>query len=495
MKSHVAGPNRPHGRTFARRRFLGVMAGALPMLTAAGSQPGSGKRPNVLVLLTDDQRFNTLHALNNPEIQTPNMDRLLRRGTAFTQAHIMGGTVAAVCAPSRAMLLTGRTLFRVPPSIVTPERVSPEERGQCPFATFPEVFRRAGYTTFGTGKWHNHPRLYAKAFSAGGAIFFGGMCDHDKVPIHVFRPDGDYTSSKAQAGKAFSSQLFSDEAIQFLRHHEGKQPFLMYVSYTAPHDPRMAPREYADKYPPQKISVPPNFLPGHPFDNGELRVRDEELLPFPRTPEAVQGEIAAYYAMIAHLDAHIGRVLDALEESGHAHDTIVVLAGDNGLAVGQHGLLGKQNLYEHSVRVPLVFAGPGIPKGKRRDALCYLSDIFPTLCDLAGLPQPDSVEGKSLAPVLHDRHIEVRDSVFFAYRDVQRGVRQGRWKLIRYNVEGTETIQLFDLHSDPWETNNLASSPEHAERVSALTTLLARWMRELDDPCDLAKPDWGRGHA
>lgn len=495
MTVHAAAPSHLNAPPISRRRFLSVAVSAFPLLGAVSRGPGAGKRPNILLLLTDDQRFNTLHALNNTEVRTPNMDRLLRRGTAFTHAHIMGGTTAAVCAPSRAMLLTGRTLFRVPASIVTPERVPPEDRGECPFETFPEVFRQAGYTTFGTGKWHNHPKLFAKAFTAGGAVFFGGMCDHDKVPIHDFRPDGDYAATKTHAGKGFSSELFSNEAIRFLHGRDAAEPFLMYVSYTAPHDPRMAPREYADLYPPEKVRVPPNFLPEHPFDNGELRVRDEKLLPFPRTPEAVQGEVAAYYAMITHLDAQIGRVLDALEETGHADNTIVVLAGDNGLAVGQHGLLGKQNLYEHSVRVPLVLAGPGIPKNRRRDALCYLSDLFPTLCDLTGLPVPDSVEGKSLAPVLNHRDAEVRDSVFYAYRAIQRGVRQGRWKLIRYSVGGVETIQLFDLRSDPWEMDNLAPSPEHADRVSALTALLAQWMRDLGDPCDLAKPDWGRGNA
>jgi len=459
------------------------------MNTAA--QPSQGrKRPNILFLFTDDQRFDTLQALGNPEIVTPNMDRLARNGTVFTQAHIMGGTSPAVCAPSRAMLLTGRTLFHIPPSFAVPWSVGKSDRGQCPYVTFPERFREAGYTTFATGKWHNDPPVFARGFSHGAKIFFGGMSDHLKVPVNDFDPGGKYPKNEQYIGKKFSSDLFSDAAIEFLEGYQDDAPFLMYVSYTAPHDPRMAPKKYADLYPPDTISAPKNFMAKHPFDNGEMTIRDEQLAPWPRTPAIVQREIAGYYAMITHLDDQIGRVLGALEASGRADNTIVVFAGDNGLAVGQHGLLGKQNLYEHSVRVPLILSGVGIPKGKQSDALCYLLDVFPTLCDLAGVSVPDTVEGKSLAPVLASDTAQVRDSIFCAYRTFQRMVSDGRWKLILYNVKGKRTTQLFDLKNDPWELSNLADDPTHAGRVAELTRLLKEWMAKTDDVCDLDKPNW-----
>jgi arylsulfatase A-like enzyme len=253
----------------------------------------------------------------------------------------------------------------------------------------------------------------------------------------------------------------------------------------------MAPAPYAAMYSPARIRLPGNFLPQHPFDNGELKGRDEQLAPWPRTPRVVREHIAAYYAMITHLDAQIGRVLEALEASPYARNTIVVFAADNGLAVGQHGLLGKQNLYDHSVRVPLVIGGPGLPQGRRADTLCYLLDVHPTLCDLTGVPVPATVEGHSLLPALRNPQARVRDSLFLAYRHFQRGVRTDRWKLIKYNVAGKQTTQLFDLERDPWETANLADDPAQAARVRELTVLLRDWMKRTEDPLDIDRPGWG----
>ena len=193
--------------------------------------------------------------------------------------------------------------------------------------------------------------------------------------------------------------------------------------------------------------------------------------------------------MITHLDLEIGRVLDELDASGLAENTIIVFAGDNGLAVGQHGLMGKQNCYEHSVRVPLIFAGPGLPAGARRDAYAYLFDIYPTLCELCGLPVPESVEGRSLAGALQDEGEAVRETIFAAYCGLHRMVKDRQYKLIEYVVDGQHTqTQLFDLQADPWEMTNLADSPERAEIVAALRAELIRCRDEWDDP---ATP-WGK---
>ena len=469
-----------------RREFLKTLG----MSTAAMALGGlrfcaqrQRRRPNILLLFSDDQRFDTIRTLGNPAIMTPNLDRLVRSGVTFTRAHIMGGTSGAVCIPSRAMLLTGRTLFR----LQSQGGVIPEDH-----IMIPEMLQAAGYTTFGTGKWHNGPRAYARCFSLGGKIMFGGMSDHLKVPVHDFSPEGKYLPENSYPGEKFSSELFSDEVIRFLESHPSDRPFFAYVSYTAPHDPRMAPQEFTAFYPPEKIKVPENFMPAHPFDNGEMHVRDENLAPFPRTPEILKDHIAAYYAMITHLDAQIGRVLDALEKTGREEDTLVIFAGDNGLAVGQHGLLGKQNLYDHSIRVPLIIRGPGIPKDVRTDALCYLLDLYPTLCDILGLAAPKTVEGKSLLPVLKNRKAEVRDSLFMAYRGFQRAVRTAdNWKLIKYNVRNVETTQLFNLNHDPWEINNLAENPAFQARLEDLTLLLRDHMKKSDDFCDLDRPNWG----
>jgi len=222
-------------------------------------------------------------------------------------------------------------------------------------------------------------------------------------------------------------------------------------------------------------------------------VRDEKLAPWPRTPEIIQEHIAAYYAMITHLDAQIGRILDALKKSGKAKNTIIVFAGDNGLALGQHGLMGKQNVYEHSIRVPLIFAGAGIPRNKKTNALCYLNDIYPTLCELAGIPVPGTVEGKSLVPVLKNKNKKVRNNVFYAYRNFQRGIRTNdNWKLIRYNVNNRDTVQLFNLNKDPWEMNNLAPDPAYNSKLKELTAMLEEYMRSIDDPMDLKVANWGK---
>ncbi len=469
-------------------RGLGISASGLFMTSCFTKFMKDGehppRRPNVVIFFTDDQRFDTIGALGHPVIKTPNMDRFVRNGTSFTHTYIMGSPHGAVCMPSRAMLLTGRGYFHLPRSVTVAWSVKPEERGQCPYITFPEVFQRQGYATFGTGKWHNGSSLYARGFTHGGKIFFGGMSDHLKVPLFDFDLAGEYPKRNRYTGDAFSSTLFSDAAINFLTNRNGTRPFLMYVSYTAPHDPRMAPKAFQALYPPEEVDFPPNFFPEHPFDNGELRVRDENLAPFPRTEKEVRKHIADYYAMISHTDHEIGRVMAALEESGEAENTLVVLAGDNGLAVGQHGLLGKQSLYEHSVRVPLVISGPAVPKGKRIDALCYLHDLFPTLCDLSQIDIPGSVESRSLYPLMHDKTPSVRDSLFFAYsnKKPQRGIRAGRWKLIKYNIKGNRTTQLFDLEEDPWEKKNLADDPAFSDRCKQMEKLLRSWMERSGDP-------------
>jgi len=467
-----------------RRQILtaiGIAASALVLPINTQKEPR--KKPNFLFLLTDDQRFNTLHALNNPEVHTPNMDTLVRSGTAFTHAFIMGSTNPAVCILSRAMLMTGQSLFRVNESIVSHEKMS--NPAQRPFITFLEVLRHAGYTTFATGKWHNDQALFKRCFSQGENVFFGGMSDHLKVPVVDYDPSEQYPEQKQRLGNAFSSTLFANSTIKFLREGKSQGPHLIYVAFTAPHDPRMAPKQYLDLYPLENISLPTNFMPEHPFDNGEIHIRDEELVSFPRTPEIVRREIAGYYAMITEVDAQIGRVLTALEESGETDNTYIIFSSDNGLAVGQHGLMGKQNLYDHSVRVPLIICGPGVPKGKTTDALCYLMDISPTILELAGQSIPNSIEGKSLVPLLKNQKVRIRDSVFLAYRNLQRGVRTDRWKLIVYTVGGKKTVQLFDLANDPMEIKNLANEASQAGRVRELTVLLKQHMQQTGDSLNL----------
>jgi len=445
--------------------------------------PTRRDRPNVLFFFTDDQRFDTIAALGNEQIVTPTLDALVARGTTFENAYIMGGTSGAVCMPSRAMLMTGRTLFAL------------DRQGQDiprDHVLMGEAFQRAGYETFGTGKWHNGRSSYARSFSHGGRVFFGGMSDHWQVPLNDFDPTGEYPESGIyhESGR-HSSDLFCEQAASFLRAREASdKPFFAYVAFTAPHDPRDTHEQYHAMYDPARLPVPENFLPEHPFDNGELVIRDEKLAPFPRTEEIIRRHVADYYAMITHADAQIAGVLDVLRQTHQADNTIVVFAGDNGLALGRHGLMGKQSLYDHSVHVPLILAGPGIPAGRKRAAFAYLLDLFPTLCDLTGIETPASVQGRSLAPVLADAGRTVRERLLFAYRHLHRGARDERWKLIEYVVDGRRRTQLFDLHVDPFEMHNLADDPAGAEALQRLRKQLRRWPEELGDTGEMGTAFW-----
>ena len=435
-------------------------------------------QPNILFIIADDHRFDAIGAMGDATVQTPVLDALMARGTTFRQTHIMGSLVGAVCVPSRAAVLTSASLFRSGMQEINRE-----------LAVWPQVMREAGYHTFATGKWHNDKQTFTNSFADGAKIFFGGMSSHFEVPVFDYDASGAYPNTAKYIGEKFSTEMFTDEAVQFLQDYDAaaaSDPFFLYLAFTSPHDPRTPPGEYASMYPPAEIPVPENFMPEHPFDNGEMRIRDEVLAPFPRTPEIVQEHIADYYGMISHMDAEIGRVLKTLEATGQLENTLIIYTADHGLAVGQHGLLGKQNLYSHSIRVPSIFAGPGVPQGKTVDALTYLYDVFPTVCELTAVACPDTVEGRSLVPLMHGSAERVRETVFAAYRDIQRTVSDGRWKLIRYYVSeetgaGTNRIQLFDLANDPGETTELSALSEHAERIQSLAADMQQWQIETDD--------------
>lgn len=423
-------------------------------------------KPNVLFLFADDQRADTIAALGNPHIRTPHLDRLVNRGLAFDRAYMQGGLQGATCVPSRAMLLSGQSLFRVDEKLLRDE-------------TWPEAFGKAGYATFISGKWHNGEKSLVRSFREARGIFSGGMTNPLKA--HLADLAGGRLGTPALAPK-HACAVFADEAIRFLnRKHD--RPFFCYVPFDAPHDPHVVPDGFPVRYDPNKLPLPVNALPQHPFDNGEMTVRDKALLGWPRDPGRVREMLAEYYRYVSYLDAEIGRVLDALEKSPHANSTIVVFSADSGVARGSHGLIGKQNLYEHSVRVPLVVAGPGVPNGQRTAAMCYLFDVLPTLGKRCGVPSPPASEGREFTATLTDPGRAARTCLLFAYRNVQRAVRDDRWKLIRY--PRVDRTQLFDLTTDPGEVTDLAARPEHSAKVKELLTLLAGEQRRYGDTAPL----------
>lgn len=436
-------------------------------------------RPNVLFLFTDDQRFDTIHALGNEDIVTPNMDRLAAGGVTFTNAYIMGGSSPAVCSPSRACLMSGRTLWNIDCQGEYGFEISSK------YKTLPQVFRESGYVTFGTGK--NEPGragAFARSFSAGDKILFRGMTKSQyKLPLCPFSPTGDYSKKTEVLNEGkHSAEVYADACIEFLQHRaDPEKPFFAYVAFQTPHDPRQAPKEFRDLYQDNAMKLPASFLPEHPFDNGMLKIRDEKLASFPRTEPQIKKQLADYYAAIAHTDAQIGRILDALEKSGSLGNTIIVFSSDNGLAVGRHGLMGKQNVYDDALHVPFIISGPGIPRGQKREQLSYIYDIYPTLCERAGIEIPDTVQFKSLNPVIERSTAEHRDHLYGAFMSWQRSVRDERFKLIEYCVGSERHTQLFDLVADPHEIKNLADDPERKPILARMRSLLKNDRQQLND--------------
>lgn len=440
-----------------RRVGSAKMASALAgLLVTAASLAAAPDKPNVLFILADDFRQDCIAAWGNPHVKTPNLDKLSARGLSFTHAYTMGAMIGAVCTPSRTMILTGRSLFHAPGK---------------DYALWPKAMAAGGYETFHLGKKGNS---FAPGMEAFETCLYTGDLGADQ-------------------NHETASQVTADRLIEFLRARKTEKPFFIYYAPQVPHDPRVAPKEFMDLYDPAKIPLPARFRPVHPFDNGEMTVRDELLAPHPRTPEIVRRHLADYYACVTCFDHHIGRIIATLKELKQLDNTIIIFTGDNGLSLGDHGLMGKQNLYElGGMHVPLIIAGPGIPRG-RSGAFVYLYDLFPTVCDLTGTAIPPQVEGKSQKPVITGKTAKVRDYMFNQYRNVQRSIRDDRWKIIRYPQ--INLTQLFDLQNDPTEMNNLADKPEHAGNVKELMALLEKAQKEFDDPCPLtsaspADPAW-----
>jgi len=475
-----------HVFLFACVAAIGVLlTGAL--VSAAEGQPAV-RRPNFLVIVSDDQRPDTIHALGNPVIQTPSLDSLVREGMALTRAIAPN----PICVPSRAEIMTGCDGFRNHVGVFG-SRMNPE------LVRWADCMRGGGYHAWYVGKWMNDGRPINRGyeesdglFGSGGAKWYKPQVDHHGRPVTGYRGwifQDDQGNKFPEKGVGLTPPIdkeFADAAIRFIN-RKPEKPFFLHVNFTAPHDPLLMPPGYEDKYDPAKIPLPPNFLPRHPFDHGNFEGRDELLLPWPRTPQDVREDLAVYYAVISHMDEQIGRILQALETTGQADHTYVIFTSDQGLAMGSHGLRGKQNMYEHTVETPLIFRGPGIPLGSRSSAQCYLRDLYPTVCELAGIAKPDTVQGHSLVPVLQGERDSLYPYVFGHFRDTQRMIRSDRWKLVHYPKVGK--YQLFDLAHDPDEVKNLADDVRHAETLSQLRVRLQAWQKEVGDPLIASRTD------
>ncbi|MBK1875294.1 sulfatase-like hydrolase/transferase [Pelagicoccus mobilis] len=476
----------------------------------------STAKPNVVIIYTDDHRYSGVHALGGEAVQTPHMDALSEEGVTFHNAYLMGSFSGATCIPSRATLLTGKSTFELhqPGKTIPPNHT-----------TIGEAFQKAGYQTHIVGKWHQDYQSLARSFDSGDTLMglSAYLVDHYRMPLWDWNISGNYPKKDAylleydKKGKVVrrslnekdkrgptgtetlgphTSEIFADNAINYIsKQKRAKDPFFMYLAFHAPHDPRQAPAKYKAMYPESEIELPPSYARIHPFDNGHIVLRDEELAPWPRTPEIARKELSDYYAIITHLDTQIGRVIKSLKESGQYENTLVVLCGDSGLAVGNHGLLGKQNVYdEDGLHVPLIFAGGVIEnKGDNSDALCYTHDIFPTICDMVGIETPGSVSGHSFARILKGKSSIHRKHTYHAYMQYQRAFRKGDYKLIEYvkapgenkqdgpHIRGSRVTQLFNYKTDPWETVNLAYFPEYEELIEEMRSQMKAEAKRLGD--------------
>ncbi|GIX00996.1 MAG: sulfatase [Pirellulaceae bacterium] len=470
----------------------------------------SKQRPNILFILTDDQAPFTLRTYGNSVCQAPNIDRLAREGMTLEDAHHMGSWSGAVCLPSRTMIMTGSTVWHIPARgnrLPTGEEDQEGNRRlteQVVAHSMAVLFKAAGYDTFRTCKRGNT---------------FGPANEHFDI-----RFEQDMREGNDQRGSAWHAQHALDY-LQARQQSGDKDPFLMFLGFSHPHDPRNGKPELLEKYgaenrkePPTRINplappLPVNYLPAHPFPHGHPGLRDEtkvEGVLEDRSEATIRNELGREYACIENIDRQIGRILDQLEAMGELDNTYIFFTSDHGIAVGRHGLTGKQNLYEHTWRVPLIVRGPGIKPGSRASGFVYLLDVLPTMLDLAGIEIPEAIEGISFRPVLEGKQDRMRDVLYGVYcGGTKPGMRSVKtadgWKLIKYDVLDGQVreTQLFNLHENPHELleehhddrvvrltgyapgphqRDLAEDPRFAAKRQELERLLWEEMKRLDDP-------------
>ena len=449
----------------------------------SGQEPS---RPNIVFIFADDQCFRTINALGAKEVETPNLDSLARRGTTFTHAFNMGSWSGAVCVASRTMLNTGRFVWNA--NAIYNESEQERQQGRW----WSEYLKSAGYRTYMTGKWHCKADA-EKAFDVARDIR-PGMPKDTKAGYNRPSPDGTDRWSPSDPkfggfweGGTHWSEVVANHAEAFMKDaSQREEPFFMYLAFNAPHDPRQSPQSYLDRYPVEQVAVPENFQPRYPFADAigcGKGLRDERLAPFPRTPHAVQVHRREYYALITHMDAQIGRILDSLQATGKADNTWIIFSADHGLAVGEHGLLGKQNMYEHSVRVPFMVVGPNVAAGRQINEPIYLQDVMPTTLELARIEKPDHIEFHSVLPLLAGGNSPY-DVIYGCYLNKQRSIRTDQHKLIVYPE--ARAIRLYDVQADPLEKNDLANDPANKPLIRELFANLLTLQREMNDDLDIS---------
>lgn len=464
-------------------RSLAFASLMLCLFTAgASSQIDPAPRPNVVFIYTDDQARWAVGAYGNPEVQTPNLDRLARQGAMLTHAF----TCTPVCSPSRAGMFTSR----YPTQIKIDDWINPEkepELGLAPEAiTWPKLLRAAGYATALFGKWHlgTNPEFHP---TRNGYGHFFGFLGGGNTPIDPTLE----VAGKTTKMKGSLPDLLVDDALKFLDKHR-KGPFLLSVHFRAPHAP-YAPVPEED---------------AAPFRTLDPTIPDVVDLPVDRVKKLTR----EYYASVHSVDRNVGRLLDRLDELKLSSNTIVIFTSDHGYMIGHHGLWHKgnatwlaegkkghrPNMFDDAIRVPLLVRWPGVvPAGSKIDAVVTNLDIMPTLLDLVGLGLPDNlkVEGRTFAPFLRHEEVPYWDGTIYGQYDMHHGdtarmrmIRTPDWKLVR-RLDTAGLDELYDLNKDPGETRNLSGVKEYEDRAHQLRLRLLVRMLELDDLSATDEPD------
>jgi len=440
--------------------------------------------PDVLLIVADDLRADVMSVYGGP-VKTPNLEALAARGSVFDRATCG----YPICHVSRSELITGRCLVtEAATGRLVPLR--PE------WSLWPEVMRRAGWHTVHSGKWHVEGTPWTRGYEATSGLFSAGGAKSLPLTLKqsaTGRPVTGYVgwtfktnenTPIPELGVGLTSDTDDrvvDGGIEAIRRAKPDRPLFLHVNLTAPHDPLHWPTGRENRYRTVDLKLPANFQPNHPFDHGNANGRDELIVPAPRSEADVRAERAVYHARVESIDSQVGRIIKAMADRRDLQRTIVIFTSDQGLAVGSHGLMGKQNNYEHTARVPLILAGPEVPPGKRFAAQCALRDLYPTVCELTGQPVPGGLDGKSLVPVLRGRADEVHEAVFGYFTDTQRMIRTpDGWKFIWYPKAGR--TQLFHLAGDLDELQDLSKDPVHADRLHHMKRQLQAWLREHGDP-------------
>lgn len=430
---------------------------------------GAKARPNILFILTDDQRWNALGCMGDRKIQTPNIDRLARRGVLFHNHFV----TTSICCCSRASIFTGQYVRR--------HGIGDFDK---PFTaaqwaqTYPALLREHGYRTGFIGK-----------FGVGNDRAVKAMADQFDYWRGVPGQGGRYFIEPGDTNRTHQTARFGDQALEFLKGNPPGQPFCLSLSFTAPHARDHMPREYTPDdrdeslYSDETIPHPPTATEGYfellprSVQHSEARRRWHWRFD---TPEKFQRNTKDYYRLITGIDREVGRLVAELEARGLADNTVVIYTSDNGYFLGDRGLAGKWFMYEESLRDPLIIYDPRQPAANRardENAMTLNIDFAPTLLDIAGITPPAAMQGRSLMPLVENQHpSDWRTQFFYEHHFGPRilppseGVRTERYAYIRWVDEQPPIEELYDLKADPLEGHNLAADPAYAQTLAALRT-------------------------